>query len=278
MLEKPLSYLNDMNHFLVLVLFYYLGFPFVISYIFIFGGYLLFLIYFRHFFTPLKSQLAAFISIFGTSFLAHSLYVAIYSQTFAFLFFMVMLIGENRKNEALEKSVAVLVCITHGMNAAVVIFYYIMRFVSTKDAQKLKNSMVYIALFFVILFASMTNLTGVTPETPISEVTKKAMSISANIGVNDYEPPYAYVYMVLMNPTLIGMAANTLNPIYWGFFLASLLGHNGRITLYFIPFMVLYAFKRLNNWSGYSILIISSVAYAYILNYLFIVQTLSNTA
>lgn len=268
--KKNPSYFQDQNHYIINKLFKIFGYPFTTSYIMVFGSFILYLFYFKGFYTIEKSFLATFMAFFGTSLLTHILYVGVFSQALANMFFIMMLIGERQKNTKIEIGSGLLMCATHGMSAIVPAFYNMLHFIKYKDKKKIIYSFMYL-IFFILVW---TNKFATPPN-------DKDVQDSLNQGINfiisnsNEETPISYTYMLLMNPTYIGIAINNINPVWWGMFFAGLIGHNGRMTLYFIPFMINEAVKRVKTPQAWVIVIIGTLSYAVILNFIFFIQTIN---
>ncbi len=267
-MENPKPYLKDPSHFTIVRLFNLFGIKEFISFTFWIIMFYVFFLYYQYYFTVRKALLSAFLLFFGTSYLSHAFYVGVLAQTLSFMFWILLLLGRARKNKLLEVSSVILMVLSHGLSAIVVSFYYMLEALRKNDLRSLKISFLLITVFLT-LFCIYAD-----PKQGYLELGTSLMNKSKSVfmGVNNLEPPYFFVLLTLLNPIMIGVCINSLNPFYLGFFLASIFAHNGRMTLYFLPLLVLETMRRVKTPQSYFMIILTSILYAIYINTLFMAE------
>lgn len=238
------------------------GFPLTLSVLFIILPFFIFFVFYSTYFNISQSTYGAIISLFGTSYLIHSIYVCIWAQVLAFLFFMLSLVYERVGKNKTSFLYILAGIFSHAITSFIFLFYYLIDF----DKSKNRKNLIFIGgLALIIWFAFFQNLN---------------LGHFINItNDNGYNPPAPwYTFMVLLNPFLIGSCMNTNNRHWWLFFVAAIFGHNGRFTLFFIPFMVREHIKRLNTNQAWFLSIFCNCLYMVYINLDFFFRTMETNA
>lgn len=253
--EQARSMLNDPNHWNVLRLFGLYGFPFVIAFIFFFGVWLASFLYFKSYLNMERSVYGAFLALFATSYMAHAFYVCIWAQVLAFFWFMVMLTADRLKIRWLEYLALVCGCASHAVSSVIFLFYYLIDY---EDKRKRRIAMVAFVFFALFMVGNLYNIRW------------SAYLNLDRFGSNDTIPPVWFIGFYMLNPFMLGTAWNSRNRLFLMFLFASLFAHNGRLTLFFIPFMVLEHVKRIEGRQGWFMSLIFNGLWAVMINLYFL--------
>lgn len=265
--KKDKQYLEDENHYAILMIMDLIGAKITISFIFWFGMFVSVYFYLLQQHNFYKALFGSWLFFLGTGYLQHMLYVGIWGQTLALMFFLWLLIGRSAKIRLLELSAGLLTAFAHNASALAVCFYYLCDFIKTKEKQDLIYAGCYLVIFLVYFhFNVSSDITGV--------VLNNAGTLQPSKEMGYLEPPYFFVYSIMLNPFMVGAAMNSMNPVFWGFLFAALFGHNGRMTLFFLPIMLNEFLERLRTPQAYLMGLFAAFMYFIWFNMYFLPQVL----
>jgi len=251
-LKEPIS-IKDYSHWNILILFKWLGFPFVNSAFLVFCVWLASFAYFSTETGLIKACYGAFLLTFASAYFIWLFYVNLWSQCFSFLFFIMMLFWWKKKEHGYEITMAIISGIIHPMTTIISLVHFILTYDFKNKKILLMGALLFLYFGFYWYLAFGLNL----------------LPFISTYG-NDVNPPVFYTLVMMMNPFMLGTALNSKSPHYLVFFLLALVGHNGRITMYFSLFLVLEHVRRLETKQAWLISLLCNGLYFIFINGLFI--------
>lgn len=227
----------DKNHYATVTACMEYGYPMFTSFMFYLLTPMVFYWMYSARLRPWKAFLASFTSMYMTSYMAHATYVGILSQTLSFTFFIMMLgfHWRDMRNEAILISYTG-ICF-HWITAFAYGTYFILVYLASWRSG-MRNDKTYLIHGLIMLLMTVSSLI------PFEGSTKITLS-ETNILTSklDYEPSIWYVMLNMNNPILLAVATSQGSIYYIVYLIMSALIHNGRMTLFFIPFMVYHAYR-----------------------------------